>query len=166
MHAFAEVFWVLSKWVVSGKETFTVLINDATKSTWTFRAAEGSLCRKQVKIKARCPERITELSIYRWAQEEQRHFPKHQSPWIAGKDRGYESFDACVMLEVFLDGLYSLTAGVHIMREQSSGFGSVSEIVIQLRWFDLVLGFLCPLSCQVNISEGIYACNGIFRKYN
>lgn len=23
--------------------------------------AEGSLCRKQVKIKARCPERITEL---------------------------------------------------------------------------------------------------------
>ncbi len=61
MHAFAEVFWVLAKWVVSGKETFTVLINDATKSTWTFRAAEGSLCRKQVKIKARCPERITEL---------------------------------------------------------------------------------------------------------
>lgn len=83
-------------------------------------------------------------NIYRWAQEEQRYFPKHQSPWIAGKDRGHESFDACVMLEVFPDRLYSLTAGVHIMREQSSGFGSVSGIVIQLRWFDLVLGFLCP----------------------
>lgn len=27
----------------------------------TFRATQGSLCRKQVKIKARCPERITEL---------------------------------------------------------------------------------------------------------
>ncbi len=45
------------------------------------------------------------------------------------------------MLEVFADRLYSLTAGVHIMREQSSGFGSVSGIMIQLLWFDLVLGF-------------------------
>ncbi len=72
-------------------------------------------------------------NIYRWAQEEQR--------WIAGKDGAYERFDACVMLEVFADRLYSLTAGVHIMREQSSGFGSVSGIVIQLLWFDLVLGF-------------------------
>lgn len=52
-----------------------------------------------------------------------------------------KSFDACVMLEVFADRLYSLTAGVHIMREQSSGFGSVSGIMIQLLWFDLVLGF-------------------------
>lgn len=67
------------------------------------------------------------------------------------------------MLEVFPDRLYSLTAGVH-MRVQSSGFGSLTGIGIPLRWLELVLGFLCPLSCQVKISERIYVCNVIFRE--